>query len=227
MLTRLRVEGFKNLLDVDVRFGPFTCIAGPNGAGKSNLFDAIFFLHLLTKHPIMEAVRRLRETKGRSPEPRSLFTAFGTFRAPVMRFTADLIVDRNVQDDFGVSTQASISTLRYTVAFRLDEENETERLELVGESLIPTKLTDARKTLGFKTAKDFRDSCISGRRFGVPFISTKDDEPGIVIQVHQEGHGGRTFPAPKSSRTVLGGMPSSDFPTVLAAHREMKSWKTL
>ncbi len=27
MLTRLRISGFKNLVDVDIRFGPFTCIA--------------------------------------------------------------------------------------------------------------------------------------------------------------------------------------------------------
>ncbi len=27
MITRLQVSGFKNLVDVDVRFGPFTCIA--------------------------------------------------------------------------------------------------------------------------------------------------------------------------------------------------------
>ena len=227
MLTRLRIEGFKNLLDVDVRFGPFTCVAGPNGAGKSNLFDAIFFLHLLTKHPIMEAVRRLRETKGRSPEPRSLFTAFGSFRAPAMRFTADLIVDRDVQDDFGVSTQASISTLRYSVTFGLTHENGTERLELVDESLIPIKLTDARRTLSFRSSKGFRDSCVLGRRSGAPFVSTSADGTERVIQVHQEGHGGRKVPAPKSSRTVLGGMASSDFPTVLAVHREMESWKTL
>lgn len=175
----------------------------------------------------MEAVRRLRETKGRSPEPRSLFTAFGTFRAPVMRFTADLIVDRNVQDDFGVSAQAAISTLRYTVAFRLDEENGAERLELTEESLIPIKLTEARKILGFRTSKVFRDSCVLGRRSGAPFVSMSTHEPEPVIQVHQEGHGGRKVPAPKSSRTVLGGMASSDFPTVLAAHREMESWKTL
>ena len=41
MLTRLRIEGFKNLRDVDLHFGPFTCIAGRDGVGKSNLFDAV------------------------------------------------------------------------------------------------------------------------------------------------------------------------------------------
>jgi AAA15 family ATPase/GTPase len=52
MLTRLRVTGFKNLVDVDVRFGPFTCIAGANGVGKSNLFDAIGFLSALALIPM-------------------------------------------------------------------------------------------------------------------------------------------------------------------------------
>ncbi len=41
MLIRLKISGFKNLMDTDIRFGPFTCIAGANGVGKSNLFDAI------------------------------------------------------------------------------------------------------------------------------------------------------------------------------------------
>ena len=44
MLTRFEVSGFKNLNDVAVEFGSFTCIAGPNAVGKSNLFDAIRFL---------------------------------------------------------------------------------------------------------------------------------------------------------------------------------------
>lgn len=227
MLTRLRVEGFKNLLDVDMRFGPFTCVAGPNGAGKSNLFDAITFLHLLTRHPIMDAVRLLRETKGRSAEPRSLFSTFGSYRAPEMSFTADLIVNRHVQDDFGVAAEAAISSLRYSVAFRLDTANGGERLELVRESLEPVTQQDAKRSLGFPASKDFKDSCIDGRRAGVPFISTADEGSGPVIKVHQEGHGGRKVPAPKSSRTTLGGMASSDFPTLLAAHRELQSWRTL
>ncbi len=226
MLTRLRVQGFKNLLDVDVRFGPFTCIAGPNGAGKSNIFDAIRFLHLLVKHPIMEAVARLREARGRSPEARSLFSAFGNFRSPEIRLTTDLLVDRQAQDEFGIAAKAGISTVQYTVAFRLNEEEKPERLELVEESLAPIPLEKARKDIGFKRAKEFTASVVSGRRT-VPFISTHVVDGKPQIRVHQEGHGGRKVPAPKSSRTVLGGMASSDFPTLLAVHREMEAWQTL
>ena len=226
MLTRLRVQGFKNLLDVDLRFGPFTCIAGRNAVGKSNLFDAVRFLHLLTRYPILEAVKLLREAKGRAPEPRSLFTAFGGFRAPEMRFTADLLIARDVEDDFGVTAQASISTLRYSIVFRLAEEEGAERLELAGESLRPVTQEDARRDLGFTARKAFKDSTIQGRR-PQDFISTTPGPGGPEIRVHQEGHGGRNALAPKSTRTVINGLASSDFPTILAVHREMQSWQTL
>jgi len=224
MLTRLKVEGFKSLLDVDIRFGPFTCIAGMNAVGKSNLFDAIRFLHLLTRYPIMEAVKLLRETKGRSPDPRSLFTAFEDYRAPEMRFTAEMIVSRNVEDELGVSTTAAISTLEYSLAFKLADDDEG-RLELLDESLKPIKVSEASKSLGFPSTKEFRNSALQGVRRGGPFIDT--DSGTKQVTVHQEKHGGRKIPAPKSSRTVVGGSASSDFPTVLAAHREMESWKTL
>src|SRR5882724_8522943 len=61
MLTRLRVDGFKNLVGMDVRFGPFTCIAGANGIGKSNLFDAIRFLSLSANYSLLEAALRVRD----------------------------------------------------------------------------------------------------------------------------------------------------------------------
>ena len=63
MIIRLKANGFKNLVDVDVRFGPFTCIAGVNGVGKSNLFDAIRFLSALASQPLTEA----RIVKGDAP----------------------------------------------------------------------------------------------------------------------------------------------------------------
>jgi predicted ATPase len=225
MLTRLHVQGFKSLYDVEVRFGPFTCIAGLNAAGKSNLFDAIRFLNLLTQKPIAEAVQQLRESKGRSPEPTELFTRFGDYVAPEIRLTADLVVDQQVQDDFGVKAKAAIATLRYTIAFRLSRSGPA-MLELVEEKLEPVKLGEARHFLMFPHKKVFRDSVVAGRR-SAPLISTslEGDEP--VITVHQEGHGGRQVPAPRSTRTVIGGLANADFPTVLAVHREMQSWRTL
>jgi predicted ATPase len=226
MLTRLHVQGFKNLLDVDVRFGPFTCIAGKNAAGKSNLFDAIRFLSLLTQHSIMESVKLLREARGRAPDPKSLFTAFGDFRAPEMRFTAELLIDRDVEDDFGVPAKAAITTLRYEVAFRLASEDGVERLELVEESLRPIPLEKARRSLGFPSDPEFKATAIDGRRT-THFISTSLGPGGPQVKVHQEGHGGREVPAPRSSRTIVGGTVSSDFPTILAVHREMESWRTL
>ena len=98
MLTRLRVQGFKNLVDVDVRFGPFTCIAGPNGAGKSNLFDAITFLGDLASMPIMKAASRARGTNGRISDFHSLFfkSASGEFNPMV--FIAEMIVPSEVID---------------------------------------------------------------------------------------------------------------------------------
>lgn len=222
MLLRLHVQGFKNLLDVEVYFGPYTCIAGLNAVGKSNLFDAIRFLQLLTeKNSIMEAAQSLRDTSGRSLQPADLFTKLKDYVAPQMRFVADMIVDRPVRDDFGVEAKASISTLRYEVAFGLSDDK--SRLELEHESLEPIKLSDARKSIGFSHKRQFRDTVISGRR-GVPLISTSED---AVITVHQEGHGGRKLPAPNSSRTVLGGTTVADFPTILAARQEMAQWRTL
>jgi AAA15 family ATPase/GTPase len=75
MLTRLKVSGFKNLVDVDIRFGPFTCIAGANGVGKSNLFDAIRFLSALADEPLIEAAKSVRA--GRTADVHNLFHRVG------------------------------------------------------------------------------------------------------------------------------------------------------
>lgn len=46
MLNRIKIEGYKTLRDIEVRFQPLSVLFGPNGAGKSNFLDA---LHLLSK----------------------------------------------------------------------------------------------------------------------------------------------------------------------------------
>ena len=91
MLTRLKVDGFKNLDRVDVQLGPFTCVAGPNGAGKSNLFDAISFLAALAGNGLMDAAQSVRGGDARR-DVRTLFRRAGGQTADRMRFVAELVI---------------------------------------------------------------------------------------------------------------------------------------
>jgi len=115
MLTRLEVDGFKNLFNLHVDLGPFTCIAGANAAGKSNLFDAIQFLSLLASRSLIDAAQEVRGVAGkeRLGDPRDLFWngyASGEHR---MKFAAEMIVPQHVEDDFGRQASPSITYLRY------------------------------------------------------------------------------------------------------------------
>src|SRR5206468_1387644 len=118
MLTRLKVNGFKNLVDVDVRFGPFTCIAGVNGSGKSNLFDAIRFLAALAEKPLVEAALSIRGGS-RSADIRDLFHRVGDKYADEMSFEAEMIIPADGTDDLGQPVKASATLLRYEVALAM------------------------------------------------------------------------------------------------------------
>jgi len=89
MLTRLRVSGFKNLVDVDISFGPFTCIAGANGVGKSNLLDAIVFLSALADRPLLDAALSVRDQGTKTGDIRGLFHHVGDRFDEEMSFYGD------------------------------------------------------------------------------------------------------------------------------------------
>jgi ABC-type glutathione transport system ATPase component len=73
MLLRMKVKGFRNLRDVEIRFGPLTCFVGPNGVGKSNIFDAIHFLKELADKDIQSAAQSVRSPARGEFGPRDLF----------------------------------------------------------------------------------------------------------------------------------------------------------
>ena len=101
MLTRLKVSGVKNLVDVDVRFGPFTCVAGANGTGKSNLFDAIRFLSALADNTLMDAALSTRAEGERTGDVRSLFHCVGDQYDNEMSLVAEMLVPKHAMDDLG------------------------------------------------------------------------------------------------------------------------------
>lgn len=232
MLTRLEVDGFKNLSGLAVDFGPFTCIAGANGVGKSNVFDAIQFLSLLADHPLMEAAEAVRSTRDeRTGDARDLLWS-GAADTP-MRFAAEMLVPPEVEDDFGQIAQPSISFLRYEleIGYTDGEFDRRGRLVLLAERLVHINVGEAAGRLRFPhSAKDFRRHVVFGRRSGVAFISTRQDGSERVITVHQDG-GSRGQPrrasATRAPATVVSTITVADDPTVLAARREMQSWRRL
>lgn len=124
MLTRFKVDGFKNLDGVDVRLGPFTCIAGPNGVGKSNLFDAIAFLGALADKPLIEAAAAVRGSEGRVGDVRSLFRNCGGQRAQEMSFLAEMIIPQK--------GEGWISTVDTSCGL---DDCSVARLEALGQSI--------------------------------------------------------------------------------------------
>lgn len=176
MLTRLKVTGFKNLVDVDVRFGPFTCIAGVNAAGKSNLFDAIRFLSLLAEKPLVEAARAVRGSGNRSLDIRSLFTRIGDGYVDEMSFEAEMIVPSEGVDDLGQPVRASATFLRYSlklifqpwVNHHLVSNGVVLRpepqLQIADEQLVSLSAEEARAHVGFACATDWFQSLVYGDR---------------------------------------------------------------
>lgn len=234
MLTRLKINGFKNLVDVDIRFGPFTCIAGSNGVGKSNLFDAIMFLSALADKQLLDAANSVRDEYGRASDIRSLFHRVGDIYDREMTFEVEMIVPEKGIDDLGQDAHASITFLRYIVKIGYQTENEHKsqgRLELLQEELTHINLGDASKHLLFYyKAKPWRNSAVKGRRSGGPFISTEGAGKDRIIKLHQDGGGHgrpRSFLAANLPRTVLSTANAAENPTALMAKREMQSWRPL
>ena len=232
MLTRLRVSGFKNLVDVDVRFGPFTCIAGPNGSGKSNLFDAITLLSALADDTLLNAAIRVRDDRGRTGAIRNIFHRVGDDYEDEITIDAEMLIPKEGVDDLGQTARASITFVRYgvTLKYRGDEAPLSHgSLALVREELTHIKVGDASKHLRFPhSASRWRKSVVTGRR-AAAFISTVHEPGGSLVKLGQDGSRGRprSFLAANLPRTVLSTVNATESPTALLARREMQSWRLL
>jgi predicted ATPase len=232
MLTRLEVDGFKNLFDVTVEFGPYTCIAGPNAVGKSNLFDVVEFLSLIADRPFMEAAQQIRSAGDRLGDPRTLFLVDNSETPPPMRLAAEMIVPKTVHDDFGEEAKATSTFLRYELELEYVPPGTRGPMQMGGIRLVREALdyktqSEASGRLRWKpmSVKLFRQNVVVNDRKGTGYISTGDDG---TFQVHQDG-GSRGQPRRSAAapRTVLSTINTAGDPTALAARREMQQWRKL
>ena len=235
MIIRLKVNGFKNLVDVDVRFGPFTCIAGVNGVGKSNLFDAIRFLSALASRPLTEAASSIRAEGGSAFDLRNLFHRVKENYADRMSFEVEMIVPPQAVDDLGQTGSATNTMLRYSLELGYREGKyktaSSGSLEILKEELSHIRKSEAGRHLLFKhSAKDWRSTVVKAGRRAPFFISTEHHGEARIIKLHQDGgSSGRPLPRAASNlpRTILSAANASESPTALCARREIESWRIL
>ncbi|MFN8345324.1 MAG: ATP-binding protein [Spirosomataceae bacterium] len=231
MITRIKIDGFKSLLNAELYFGPFTCIAGANAVGKSNFFDAIMFLSSLADNTILQAAKSVRSENQRHSNIRDIFFKSGADYYDTMSFEIDMIVSQNAEDDLGQLAEATITSLRYVLELRLNNESTgQEPIEIVKEELLPITLGMAKSHIYFPYEKEWLSSVLSGRRSTRNyFISTHKD----LIKLHSDSskekkRGGRTteFIAPKMPRTLLSTV-TAESPTAFLARYEMRNWMML
>lgn len=231
MLTRLKVKGFKNLVDVDLKFGPFTIIAGTNGVGKSNLFDAIQLLSALADKSLLDAVTSVRQETSSSNATR-VFTQNPGVATGYMSFEVEMLVGGKVVDDLEQESRPSARHLKYALELKFTKQESSllPKIEICSESLGYLNRDDSTKALPFARRKKIWLKSVQGGKRTSPLISTRPSDDGNIIKVHEDsGHQGRPreLKASTLTRTILSTINTIENPTALAARREMQSWRLI
>lgn len=225
MLTRFEVSGFKNLENVSVDFGPFTCIAGPNSVGKSNLFDAIEFLSLLSDHNFLEACTLIRPTPQQRSDVSSLFSTRVIQGHDTLRLAAEMILPSPVSDEFSQQVEPERTFVRYEVRLAVRRGGPLStglQLKLVNEQLSPVQYP--KNHLRFPKSTAYMKRFVHGAHKFSP-LSTTEENGNTIIQIQGNRGRPRKIAADNAQRTVLSATASAENPTILATQTEMKSWR--
>ncbi|GAB4414440.1 MAG: AAA family ATPase [Bacteroidia bacterium] len=202
---------------------PFTVVAGLNASGKSNLFDALELLSRLASMSLREA---FPERRGSVAE---LFTSIDEdIYLDRMQFEVDLLVSRQVRDNWGQSAEIKSPRLRYELHIeRRKNQHGFEELYVAHERLskIPANKDNwATKYMPRNRADLWKSTQAGGT--AKPFIETGSQGNVRTIYIRQDGkQGGKATPAHAVNQTVLAQVNSVDFPHVFAAKEEMRHWR--
>lgn len=221
MIRRLRVMGYKSLVDVSVELAPLTALFGPNAAGKSNLLDAVNLLaRMVTSENLEEAFSRHRGT------PLEAFSFLEGGVSQLMaagrarfRIEADIElsdeVRRRVRDDVtkareglsdGKARQVIISPL---LRYRLTVEILTES----GHLRVMDERLEALKADGTPDASRH------------PFIWREPGEPRIRLR--REGQGHPIYEEIGQDRPVASKrLYPPHYPHICALGQELSHWRT-
>ncbi|GAB4212377.1 MAG: AAA family ATPase [Roseiflexaceae bacterium] len=221
MITRIQVDGFKTLQNVDIPLRPFQVFAGANNVGKSNLFDVIKLLSMLPDHDLPEILQSLRG------DPYEVFTQLpdGSF-VNKMNIVVDILLDPTFEDEFEGTVKLNHNRLRYEIEIAREESNSKGRVVVSGEQLytIPTS-----ENIPWQSSEAFQRTYIQPflPDKDVKYISVKGDAETTIH--HDPVKRGRPRTMRSGSRqSVLSVIRDAhDFPHISAVRGELQRWKQI
>ncbi len=223
MLKRIRVQGFKSLLDVNVDLGDLVVLFGPNAAGKSNFLDV---LQLLSRIACSRNLKEAFEPPYRGKPLESFHIGKsglkGLLQQEYLHFSieADLKisdtvvkkVNRQIQDMRHPGSQAQTGDVHRSAQVR--ERNLRYRIEV---EMLPRK--------GIVRVAD--ESLVALKSNGKPNTHRKPffESYRNQIRLRREGQGHPTYYDRNLDHSILS-MPHypPHHPHVIAARSELESW---
>lgn len=240
MLTRFEVSGFKNLRDVAVDFGSFTCVAGQNGVGKSNLFDAVQLMSHLASGTFREAIAAVRPAAGQRATQESVLSEAVLAGEENLRLAAEVLLrpGLRLQAGPGKSKPLNDRYLRYEVELAVDTSYRGTRarpIRLVSERLMSCNSSPHEPVLGDEYSAS-QDIYIETETF--PSLFDEDgDAAGTedVVLLYGQGLGEASLKADwvvladvcaaakEQGQTLLSVAMNGTLPYAVA--EEMRSWR--
>jgi len=239
MLTRIEIDGFKMFKDFKVDLAPFQVIVGPNSSGKSNFFDALQLLSRLAETDLYSAC-----LGARGGDTGELFTRYPDGSSSNhIKFAVEMLVDRQVVDDFGRKANLQYNRLRYELEItQIKDEVAPDRLFVSYESLrsIPREEDSWSDKYGLSAQNDWLSNETDEKTFisteetfeGAPEVDKHPSATPITI-IHSDGKGSEAFAQftepgmEEPERTTLSVSMGAFYPHILAVHKELQAFRFL
>ncbi len=135
MLKRIKIKGYKSLVDLEVRLSPLSVLFGPNAAGKSNFLDVLQLLSgIVTSRTLKEAF----EPPYRGKPLESFSFGRDGIKGLLKKESASFSIEVDVELSENVvdTVNSQIREMKRTKAFEKDEEGSSKNQSFVREKTL-------------------------------------------------------------------------------------------
>lgn len=224
MITRIEIDGFKTFKDFSLDFEPLHVIIGPNASGKSNLFDALKLFSRLATNDVVSAFTSVE--RGSETEQFTILPD-GSYNKKI-KFIAEFLLDKNIEDPYGEKGQLKYTRLRYGIEI----SNIDGTLYVTKEQLSRINKNEDnwyRNHISINHNKDHWEPDYLGGKHNLIYKGKMPDtgESGFFLRGDADKSRPRNFRSSKLKKSVLSSVTGVDYVHAYAVKKELSTFRFL